>query len=114
MYDNSLTEKRIFSRASVECELSVSPVNLPKLPATVINISASGIYCVSSRSIGELSRVNIILRINGGEDIPARSVVIREEELSDGSYGIGLFFTRITERGRDIIIEYTSDIESTG
>ena len=84
------------------------------IPATVINISASGIYCVSSRSIGELSRVNIILRVNGGEDIQARSVVIREEELADGSYGIGLFFTRIKERGRDIIIEYTSDIESTG
>jgi len=84
------------------------------LPASVINISASGIYCVSSRSIGELSRINIVLRINGGEDIPARSVVIREEELADGSYGLGLFFTRISERGRKIIIQYTSDIESTG
>lgn len=84
------------------------------LPATLINLSASGIYCVSSRSIGELSRVNIVLRINGGEEISARSVVIREEELADGSYGVGLFFTRITERGRKIIIEYTSDIESTG
>lgn len=114
MYDNSLPEKRLFSRASVECELSVSPVNMSMIPATVINISASGIYCVSSRSIGELSRVNIVLRINGGEEIPARSVVIREEELADGSYGVGLFFTRIAEEGRRIIIEYTSDIESTG
>ncbi len=114
MYENSLPEKRLFSRTSVECELTVSPVNMPMLPATVINISASGIYCVSSRSIGELTRVNIVLRINGGEDIPARAVVIREEEFSDGSYGIGLFFTRITEQGRDFIIEYTSDIESTG
>ncbi|NOQ23092.1 MAG: hypothetical protein GQ565_10660 [Candidatus Aegiribacteria sp.] len=114
MYENSLTEKRQFSRASVECELTVSPVNLPVLPATVINLSASGIYCVCSRSIGELSRVNIVLRLNGGEDIRARSVVIREEELYDGSYGIGLFFTRITEQERKIIIEYTSDMESTG
>ncbi len=114
MYENSLPEKRLFSRVSVECELTVSPVNMPMLPATVINISASGIYCVSSRSIGELVRVNIVLRINGGEDILARSVVIREEELSDGSYGIGLFFTRITEQGRNMIIEYTSAIESTG
>ncbi len=114
MYENSLSEKRMFSRASVECELTVSPVNMPMLPATVINISASGIYCISSRSIGDLTRVNIALRINGGENIPARAVVIREEELSDSSYGVGLFFTRITERGRDIIIEYTSDIESNG
>lgn len=113
MYENSLPEQRLFSRSSVECELTVSPANMPILPATVINISASGIYCVSSRSIGDLTRVNIVLRIKSGEDIPARAVVIREEELSDGSYGIGLFFTRITEQGRDVIIEYTSDIEST-
>ncbi len=84
---------------------------MPLLPATAINISASGIYCVSSRSIGELTRVNMILRINGGEEIPARAVVIREEELADGSFGIGLFFTRISEEGRSKVIAYTSEIE---
>ena len=114
MQNNSLPEQRLFSRASVDCELTVSPKNMPLLPATAINVSASGIYCVSSRNIGELTRVNIILRINGGEEIPARAVVIREEELSDGSYGIALFFTKITEQGRNAIIEYTADIESTG
>ncbi len=87
---------------------------MPILPASVINLSASGIYCVSSKSIGELTRVDVVLRINGDKDITARSVVIREEELSDGSFGIGLFFTRIPEQGRNIIIDYTSDIESTG
>ena len=113
MQQNPLSEKRLFSRTSADCELTVSPKNMSLLPATAINISASGIYCVSSRSVGELTRVNIILRINGGEEIPARAVVIREEKLSDGSYGVGLFFTRITEEGRNAIIEYTSDIEST-
>ena len=87
---------------------------MPLLPATAINISASGIYCVSSRSIGELTRINLVLRINGGEDIPARAVVIREEELADGSYGIGLFFTRISEDGRNRIIDYTSDVGLSG
>ncbi|MCD4776907.1 MAG: PilZ domain-containing protein [Candidatus Aegiribacteria sp.] len=114
MNENPLPDKRLFSRASVDCELTVSCNSMPMLPAAVINVSASGVYCVSSRNIGELTRVNIILRINGGEDIPARAVVIREEELSDGSYGIGFFFTKITEQGRNAIIEYTSDIESTG
>jgi hypothetical protein len=105
--ENSLPDKRLFSRTSADCELTVSPKNMPLLPATVINVSASGVYCVSSRNIGELTRVDIVLRINGGEEIPARAVVIREEELSDGSYGIGLFFTKITEQGRNTIIEYT-------
>lgn len=114
MLNNLQPENRLFSRASVECELAVSPYNMPLLPATAINISASGIYCVSSRSIGELTRINLVLRINGGEDIPARAVVIREEELADGSYGIGLFFTRISEDGRNRIIDYTSDVGLSG
>lgn len=112
--ENTLSEKRLFSRASVDCELSVSPGDMPMLPATAINLSASGIYCVSSRSLGELTRVNLLLRIDGGAEINARAVVIREEELADGSYGLGLFFTRITEEGRNTIIKFTSDMESTG
>lgn len=113
MYDNTSLEKREFFRTSVGCELTLSPQDMPVLPTTALNISASGIYCVSSRSIGELTRVDILLRIHNGNEIPARAVVIREEQLSDGSYGIGLFFTKISEEGRKIIIEYTSDLDST-
>lgn len=105
------SEKRLFSRTNVGCELTVSPKNMPVLPVTALNVSASGIYCVSSRSIGELTRVDLLLRIHGVDEIPARAVVIREEELADGSYGLALFFTKISENGRDTIIEYTSSIE---
>ncbi len=87
---------------------------MPVLPVTALNVSASGIYCVSSRSIGELTRVELLLRVNDGDEISARAVVIREEQLSDGSYGLGLFFTKISEDGRNTIIEYTSDLETTG
>lgn len=114
MSEDPIMDKRLHSRASVDCELTVSPRDMPMLPATAINVSASGIYCVSSRSLGELTRVNLVLRMEDGSEIPARAVVIREEKLSDGSYGIGMFFTRITEEGRDSIIKYTRDIESTG
>lgn len=87
---------------------------MPVLPVTALNVSASGIYCVSSRSIGELTRVELVLRVYDGDEIPARAVVIREEQLSDGSYGLGLFFTKISEDGRNTIIEYTSDLETIG
>ena len=87
---------------------------MPVLPVTALNVSASGIYCVSSRSIGELTRVELLLRVYDGDEIPARAVVIREEQLSDGSYGLGLFFTKISEDGRNTIIEYTSDLETIG
>lgn len=114
MSEDPVMDNRLHSRTSVDCELTVSPRDMPMLPATAINISASGIYCVSSRSLGELTRVDLVLRMEDRSEIPARAVVIREEKLSDGSYGIGMFFTRITEEGRDTIIKYTSNIESTG
>ena len=111
MHLNRDSNKRSFSRANIDCQLTVHPHDMPMLPATAMNLSASGVYCVSSRSLGELTRVDVILRIGDGEDIHARAVVIREEELSDGSFGLGLFFTRIDEEHRNSIIQYTSDIE---
>ncbi|MCK5065358.1 MAG: PilZ domain-containing protein [Candidatus Fermentibacteraceae bacterium] len=110
MPENIDIEKRDFLRTSLGCQLSVSSKDMPVLPVTALNVSASGIYCVSTRSIGELTRVDLLLRVDDGEEIPARAVVIREEQLSDGSYGLGLFFTKISEDGRAIIIDYTSDL----
>lgn len=110
MPENPDIEKRESLRTSLGCQLSVSSKDMHALPVTALNVSASGIYCVSTRSIGELTRVDLILRVDDGEDIPARAVVIREEQLSDGSYGLGLFFTKISEEGRAIIIDYTSDL----
>lgn len=114
MHKKTDAEKRDYLRTSIGCQLSVSSKDMPVLPVTALNVSASGIYCVSSKSIGELTRVDLLLRVHGGDEIPARAVVIREEQLSDGSYGLGLFFTKISEDGRNTIIEYTSDLETTG
>ncbi|MCK4506827.1 MAG: PilZ domain-containing protein [Candidatus Aegiribacteria sp.] len=114
MHKKTDTEKRDYFRTSIGCQLSVSSKDMPVLPVTALNVSASGIYCVSSRSIGELTRVELLLRVHDGDEIPARAVVIREEQLSDGSYGLGLFFTKISEDGRNTIIEYTSDLETIG
>ncbi len=100
--------RRSHSRSSVSCDITLSPRNMPVLPVTALNLSASGIYCVSSRQLGELSRVDLILKMDDGQEVPARAVVIREEELADGSYGLGLFFTRITEEGRETIVNCTS------
>jgi len=100
-------DRRTHLRASAGCNLTLSPSSMPSLQVTPMNLSASGVYCVSSRSLGELTRVDLKLRLFSGEEIPARAVVIREEELSDGSYGLGLFFTRITEEGRETIMDYT-------
>lgn len=114
MQHDPIPDSRSHRRTNIDCDLTLNPSDMPMLPATAINLSASGIYCVSSRSLGEMTRIDLVLRIEGIGEIPARAVVIREEELSNGSYGIGLFFTRIPETGRDAIIRFTRDIESTG
>ena len=100
-------DRRSHLRTSIGCDLVLSSSSMPVLQVTPMNLSASGVYCVSARSLGELTRVDLKMRFFTGEEIPARAVVIREEELSDGSYGLGLFFTRITEEGRETIMDYT-------
>jgi len=106
---DSKRERRSHARAALDCDLTLSPENMPVLPVVMMNLSASGIYCVSSRSLGELTRVDLLLRMNGMEEIPARAVVIREEKLCDGTYGLGLFFTRISEEHREDILERTGE-----
>jgi c-di-GMP-binding flagellar brake protein YcgR len=101
-------DRRSHLRTSVGCDITLNPKTMPAMQVTAMNLSASGVYCVSSRSLGELTRVDLMLRLYSGEEIPARAVVIREEELSDGSYGLGLFFTRIAEESRETIMDYTS------
>ncbi len=104
-----MSDRRSHRRTVLDCDLTLSPENMPVLPVVTMNLSASGIYCVSSRSLGELARVELVLRMEGMEEISARAVVIREEQLCDGTYGIGLFFTRISEEHRDAIIERTGE-----
>jgi c-di-GMP-binding flagellar brake protein YcgR len=101
-------ERRSNLRTSIGCDVTLNPKAMPVMQVTAMNLSASGVYCVSSRSLGELTRVDLMLRLYSGEEIPARAVVIREEELSDGSYGLGLFFTRITDESRGTILDYTA------
>ena len=43
--------------------------------------------------------------------INARAVVIREEELPDESFGIGLFFTRISTEDREYISKYVNGLQ---
>ncbi len=79
--------------------------DMPVLPVITLNLSASGLYCVSRMSLGELSRIELVIRLDEEHEISARAVVIRQEPLSDGSFGIGMFFTSISDENRAIISE---------
>ncbi len=106
---NNSKNRRFLNRANLDCDVTLYVQDLPVMLVTAMNLSASGVYCISSQRIGELTMVEIVLRINGSREIQAKAVVIREEELQDGSFGIGLFFTRLPEEDRNTIISFISD-----
>ena len=106
MADFNGEDRRDFPRAALRFDVRVDTDDMPVLPVRALNLSASGIYCESSRSIGELKRVQLVLKIEDWDlEIKARAVVIREEEFPDGNYGIGMFFTSIPDGDRATIAE---------
>jgi len=102
------TDRRSSPRARVDLGVSLNVDNMPILPVNALNLSASGIYCTSRDRLGELTRVDLVLRLDDRFVIPARAVVIREEELPDGSFGLGMFFTSIQDEHRALIAELVS------
>ena len=102
--------KSVHSRIRDDFNVTIETKEIPEFSVTVLNISASGIYCVSSKRLGDLTRVEIVLRMSDDLCIKARAVVIREEELLDNSYGIGLFFTRISAENREYISNFVNCI----
>ncbi len=102
------SDRRSHPRAQVDLGVSISAGDSPWQAVTPVNISASGIYCISGRRLGELSRLEILLKLDQGVSIQARAVVIREEALPDGTFGLGLFFTGMADEHRALIAELVS------
>lgn len=80
---------------------------MPGCSVTALNLSASGLYCVCDEPLGDLTRVDVSVSLDENQ-IMARAVVIREEELPDGKWGIGLFFTRIRFEDRQFFARYVN------
>lgn len=96
------SERRAEKRSAGEVSVFLSTPGMPSLPVTALNVSASGLYCICSTPLGDLTRVDITMKLSRIE-IEARAVVIREEEQPDGSWGVGLFYTRISLEDRKLI-----------
>lgn len=108
MPDTVESDRRSTPRARVDLGVSINIGSMPVLPVSAINLSASGIYCICREKLGELTRVDLILRFGDEYVVSARAVVIREEKLPDGSYGLGMFFTSILDEHRTLIAELVS------
>jgi len=101
------SEKRREKRYRGAIDVVLGTQGMPGRPVTALNLSASGLYCVCEEAIGDLTRVDVSIGLDGNQ-IMARAVVIREEELPDGNWGIGLFFTRIRFEDRQLFARYVN------
>ena len=104
---NAVPEKRREKRHSGNMEVVIGTQGMPGRPITALNLSASGLYCICSDPLGDLTRVDVSISLDDNH-VMARAVVIREEELPDGKWGIGLFFTRIRFEDRQFFARYVN------
>ena len=100
-------EKRREQRYQGAIDVVLGTQGMPGRPVTALNISASGLYCVCEEALGDLTRVDVSIKLDDNQ-VMARAVVIREEELPDGNWGIGLFFTRIRFEDRQLFASYVN------
>ena len=107
MSTNTVSEKRRENRSGGELEVVIGTHGMPGQPVTALNLSASGLYCICDDPLGDLTRVDVSVNL-GENQVMARAVVIREEELPDGKWGIGLFFTRIRFEDRQFFARYVN------
>ncbi len=98
------SERRSDRRSIREVQVFLGTHGMPALPVKALNISSSGLYCICPAPLGDLTRLDVLLKVQEVE-ITARAVVIREEEQPDGTWGVGLFFTRIGLDDRKLINE---------
>ncbi|MBN1434633.1 PilZ domain-containing protein [Candidatus Fermentibacterales bacterium] len=101
MRDGGGIERRRHPRGYFSFKVSAGNLeDMSSLPLTALNLSASGLYCISPKSLGELARLDLVLHLEDVGEIPARAVVIREERLPGDQFGLGLFFTSVSDGDR--------------
>jgi hypothetical protein len=104
---NTVPEKRREERYDGRMEVVIGTHGMPGRTVTALNLSASGLYCICDEPLGDLTRVDVSVNMKDNQ-VAARAVVIREEELPDGKWGIGLFFTRIRFEDRQFFARYVN------
>ena len=107
MSTNTVPEKRREKRSGGNLGVVIGIHGMPGRPVTALNLSASGLYCICDDPLGDLTRVDVSVNLDDNQ-VMARAVVIREEELPDGKWGIGLFFTRIRFEDRQFFARYVN------
>jgi PilZ domain len=102
-------ERRRAPRAAVSIPIQLSPRG-DATPATLTNLSTSGLGCQFGEAIGEMTLVGIDLDLPGAKG-PTRvtGVVVRCDKIrgmNPPTYEIGVFFTDMADATRAVVTEF--------
>ena len=104
-------ERRRAPRATVSIPLHLSPRGDAE-PATLVNISASGLCCRFADPIAEMTLVGMGIELPGQERAcEVQGAVVRCDKIrgvNPPTYEIGIFFTEMSDETRKAIQEFVS------
>lgn len=113
---NNSHERRIYQRFDLKLPLNISGKDF-EFKTQTKNISCAGVYCQINRFMPVMTKVEITMFIpllgrgrKTQKRIKCLCVVVRiepeHEQRMETSYHLGLFFTKISEKERNLISEY--------
>lgn len=112
------TERRRAQRASVSIPLQLSP-HKDALPASLVNISTSGLCCQFGEAVSEMTLVGIDVELpDAGGPVHVQGAVVRCAKLrgvSPPTYEIGIFFTDMPNETRQLVERFVANnLEADG
>ena len=112
----SLDERRTHERFDASLQLEGTPENGGVVARMVTsNLSMGGLYCVSTVSFPEMTRLAVRLMLhlqpcNDTDALDLEAVVVRQKELASANgkarYELALFFTGLDTRTRERLAAY--------
>lgn len=104
-------ERRRAPRATVSIPLHLSPRGDAQ-PATLVNLSASGLCCQFNEAVTEMTLVGIGIELPGQDAVAeVKGAVVRCDKvrgLNPPTYEIGIFFTDMSDSTRKTIQEFVA------
>jgi hypothetical protein len=113
-----MIERRRGIRAKHHIPLKLADSAFDVITETV-DISSSGVYCMVTRSLPLMSKIEVVLLIPGKDlesptkKIKCKGVIVRSEptivkDSDKAHYNIAIFFTDVSKKDQKLVEEYVS------
>ena len=110
-----MKENRKYPRISKILPIKISSLGNEILTETQ-NVSGNGAYCAISKSIDEMTKLDIVLivpvqkdKLKGIKKINCKGVVVRSQYVPANTtypYQVGIYFSAIKESDRKLLLNY--------